>query len=386
MRSSNDFWSFLISWRAVRRFSFREGSLVFTVLVDLSLNSFRGHFLAAVGNLGPATGGGVPEIKTVSMLTCGVETTGVSSAGTAFSSWMRSSWLHSSGTASVVELTVASMLWGSSLGISGRGKSSVIPSSNGLLGGLWRIGSGLGLPICGPSGTGTSSSCRVSPIIASGGGEPGGVFALADASHSWLRCSTKLSTSGEEGSNGDKSCQSPGASSLSEGFRLVNFPIFTLRVPLTALLHSRIPFENFALGRPVQLLRSVCLIFMPIRKLHILETDNPLTFEKLFCYKSTKFMQESTNQNTYWLSRQRSFKIQNFNNVQICLYWRGAKIQLALFLVKTSCFIVSKHCCITVLTNRRAVKFLFRFPGQRAPPITGWAPFGGKLWVTVQTT
>ena len=91
MRSSNDFWSFLISWRAVRGFGFQEGSLVFTVLVELSLNSFQGHFLAAVGNRGPATGGGVPEIKTVSTLTCGVETTGVSSAGTAFSSWMHSS-------------------------------------------------------------------------------------------------------------------------------------------------------------------------------------------------------------------------------------------------------------------------------------------------------
>ena len=286
----------------------------------------------------------------------------------------------------MVELTVASMFWGSSLGISGRGKSSVIPSSNELLGGVWRIGRGLGLPIRGPSGTGTSSSCRVSPIIASGGGEPGGVFALADALHSWLRCSTKLPTSGEEGSDGDKSCQSPGASSLSEGFRLVNFPIFTLRVPLTALLRFWIPFENFALGGGqcsfyVLFAWFSCLL----RNVHF-ETDNPLTFKKLFHYKSTKFMQESTNQNTYWLSRQHSFKIQNFNNVQIRLYWRCTKIQLALFLIKTSCFIVSKHCCITVLTNQRAVKFLFRFPSQGVPLITGWAPFGGKLWVTVQTT
>ena len=34
----------------------------------MPLNSFLGHFLAAVGSLGLATEGGVPEMETVSVL------------------------------------------------------------------------------------------------------------------------------------------------------------------------------------------------------------------------------------------------------------------------------------------------------------------------------
>ena len=128
------------------------------------------------------------------------------------------------------------------------------------------MGRGLGLPACGSS-AGTTKSCSVSPIDGAVGGESGGVSTLAVASHSMFKRSTKFSTSGEEGSEGDKSYQLPGASSLSEGI-LLNFRIFTFNA-LAALLRFRVLFGNLALGRPVQLFRSVCLIFMPILEIQI---------------------------------------------------------------------------------------------------------------------
>ena len=100
IKSWKEVWSFLISWRAVRHFDFLEGSLVFATWAAVPLNSFLGHFLAAVGSLSLATEGGVPEMETVSVLSWGTESS--------FSSQVCSFWLRSSWFKSVGGLTVAS--------------------------------------------------------------------------------------------------------------------------------------------------------------------------------------------------------------------------------------------------------------------------------------
>ena len=69
--SSNEVWSFLISWSAVRHFGFWRGSLGFTAYCAFSWNSFLGHLVATMGNLGLDDGGRVPDVETVSALTWG---------------------------------------------------------------------------------------------------------------------------------------------------------------------------------------------------------------------------------------------------------------------------------------------------------------------------
>ena len=105
---------------------------------------FPGAFYhAAVGTLGLARGGGVPDVEMVSDRTCFAEAgaTGV--------------WQGSSAGGSSLGLL---------MGEFGTGRSSIMPSSKGLLGGLCRMGRGLGLRGDTTSSWGWSSKARVSPI------------------------------------------------------------------------------------------------------------------------------------------------------------------------------------------------------------------------------
>ena len=146
--SSNLLWKCLISWSAVSLVLlafFLQGSFCFTTHFAVPLNSFLGHLTATVRALSLYKGGGVPDVKMVSDRTS------------------LTVWQGSSAGASLLGLlvTVAAT---SLLGELGTGKSSIMPSSKGLLGGLFRIGRGLGLRGDTTSIWGWSNRARVSPI------------------------------------------------------------------------------------------------------------------------------------------------------------------------------------------------------------------------------
>ena len=203
---------FLISWRAVSIFGERSGVFAGRLRVLASLNSFLGHFWAAVGNLGLAGAGGVLVSITVSLVT---PTASASTGGQA-----------SSRVSSVVDETAPSI--GSmtrALG-SAMGRSSTTPSLKGLLGGVCNTGKGL-------QGVESWVSMLwsiswVSPIVGVAG-ERGGVSTTGTGQLEFNR-STKFETSGKEGTEGVKSLHSAGSSLVSEGTLLTaNLPILTFR-------------------------------------------------------------------------------------------------------------------------------------------------------------
>ena len=182
---------FLISWRVVRGLGFFLCGGGPSLATGFLLNSGLGHFLAAAGGqeatyLG--TGGGV-EGEGVSPWTCLAITTGTS-----------------------VSLIVSVVTVGNSsrLGLytllsagEGTGKSSTIPSSNGLWGGVW-VAVGVEGVAGVSSGSGSSVAsklARISPIDSVAGGGPTGKLVLIQ--------SNPLSISGNSppGRVGSSSCQ-----------------------------------------------------------------------------------------------------------------------------------------------------------------------------------
>ena len=171
----------------------------------------QGHFSPTVGNLGLAATGGVFASDTVSLVIVGV----VSS--------MRGA---SSDSSIMVEITASSMGVVAWRGGSSTGRSSVRPSSNGLLGGVHRVGKGL--PGVESLVSISSSNYKVSPMVGMVG-EGGGVLTTGTG-HLEFSLSMNSDTSGVEGIAGVKSLQTAGSSSPLEGtlFWEGNFPIFTL--------------------------------------------------------------------------------------------------------------------------------------------------------------
>ena len=245
--SSNNVCSFLISWSTVSHLGFWQGLLGFNSSLCFPSKLFSRALGGCHWKSWPSWWGGVPDVEIVSALTRDTGDSGTDA-----------SWLASSGWPPVVELMAVSALCPFSSRRSGRGRSSVIPSSNGLWGGVWRIGNGLGLPTDGSWGEGTSNKANVSPIDASGGGEPGGVSAVTGISLSWFNHSTNSATFGEEGSEGIRLLHSPAASSSSEGILLTAyFPILIFKVSLAALLLFLMPFLRWLLGG----LCNTCALF-----------------------------------------------------------------------------------------------------------------------------